>query len=189
MKTDESRFKQAIAKFPQVTRVLEQLDAAQIPYRVGGSVALYTQGNDRLPHDVDIMFTNEAHDQANALFGLTSAIIERPNVRMHKSTPIEDGTLDFLSHYTVIADGKAYHHPPLQKVGVQYQGRIVNLIPAEKIAAIKLIGRREHHHDLSDVTELINHPDFDHALFWEMVDLLDARDTVNKVITENDLQM
>ncbi len=171
-----------ISAFPKVPDILVRLNDAGIPYAVGGSVALYTQGNTRLPHDVDIMFTDEAHEAANDLFGLTSEIIERPNVLMHKSTPVDDGSIDFLSHYTVIADGRSYHHPPTQKVEVLFEDRRVNLIPAEKIVAVKLIGRRDHHQDLLDVQELMKHPDFDKELFNEMVDALKARHVVTKLL-------
>lgn len=70
MKTDVKRFQEVIATFPKFESILEQLDSANIPYAVGGSVALYVQGNDRKPKDVDIMFTDEAFDRANALFNL-----------------------------------------------------------------------------------------------------------------------
>jgi len=182
MKTDAKRFKEAVAAFPKALEVLAKLDAAKIPYFVGGSLALYTQGNPRLPHDVDIMFTDDAHAAANAAFGLTAEIIERPNVSMHKSTPVDDGSVDFLSHYTVIADGVAYYHPPTLKVSVAFNGRQINLVPAERIVAVKLIGRREHHQDLSDVKALIAHPDFDKELFWKMVELLNARDVVTELL-------
>ena len=189
MKTSQDRFKQAISKFPKLTTILKKLDSANVPYSVGGSVALYAQGNNRLPHDVDIMFLNEAHDKANEVFGLASEVIERPNVTMHKSTPVKDGSVDFLSHYTVIADGEAHHHPPTQKVPVKFEGRTINLIPAEKIVAIKLIGRREHHHDLDDVKELLVHPDFDKEMFWEMVDLLKARKVVTDLLKSFQIDM
>lgn len=188
MKSSPDRLIKAISMFPKVPAVLKKLDEANIPYAIGGSVALYAQGNNRLPHDVDIMFVNEAHDKANEIFGLVSEVIERPNVSMHKSTPVDDGSMDFLSHYTVIEDGVAHHHPPTQKVPVIFEGRQINLIPAEKIIAIKLIGRREHHHDLKDAKELLNHPDFDQSVFWEMVDLLDARSVVKNLLSTYDIK-
>ncbi len=73
--------------FPKDASVLARLDAAKVPYAVGGSVALYAQGNSRLPHDVDIIFINKAHDAANSVFDLTSEKIERSNVSLHKSSP------------------------------------------------------------------------------------------------------
>lgn len=182
MKTDAKRFAKAIAAFPKVPDVLAKLDEAKIPYAIGGSVALYAQGNSRLPHDVDIMFTDDAHAAANELFGLAAENIERPNVSMHKSTPVDDGSVDFLSHYTVIAGGVAHHHPPTQKVSVMFGGKRVELIPAERIVAVKLIGRRQHHQDLNDVKALLAHPDFDEELFWHMVDLLSARDVVTELL-------
>lgn len=182
MKTSAIRFQEAINQFPKVPAVLAKLDEAKIPYAVGGSVALYTQGNSRKPHDVDIMLVNEAHDAANVIFGLKSEIIVRPNVSMHKSSPVDDGSLDFLSHYTVIMNGVGHHTQPLQKVPVEFEGRQINLIPAEKIVVIKLIGRREHHHDTDDVKELMRHPEFDKSMFWEMVDLLQARDDISELL-------
>lgn len=187
MKADPDRFKKAILLFPKVPPILPKLDAQKIPYRIGGSMALYVQGHGRLPHDVDIMFTRYAHDRANEAFGLNMEIIERPNVTMHKSTPVDDGSLDFLSQYTVIADGVAYSSQPLHKVDVEFEGERISLVPAEKIAVFKLIGRREHHHDFTDVKELLNNPSFDRTLFWEMVDVLDARSVVTKLLASNDL--
>jgi hypothetical protein len=182
MKVNPKRFKTAISMFPKVPPVLARLNAEKIPYSIGGSLALYAQGHSRLPHDVDIMFMSDAHDRANEVFGLSTEIIERPNVTMHKSTPVDDESLDFLSRYNVIADGVVYSNPPMQKVSVEFDGKQINLMPAEKIVAFKLISRREHHHDLTDVKELLNHPDFDEALFWEMVDVLDARSAVTNLI-------
>lgn len=187
MKADAGRFKEAISLFPKVLPILAKLDAEKIPYRVGGSLALYAQGHGRIPHDVDVMFTSHAHDKVNELFGIDKEIIERPNVTMHKSTPVDDGSLDFLSRYSVIADGTVYSSPPLQKTDIEFEGRLIGLIPAEKIAVIKLIGRREHHHDFTDVKELLNHSDFDRALFWEMTDVLDARGVVTELLASNEL--
>ena len=187
MIADPDRFKKAISLFPKVLPILSKLDTKKIPYRIGGSAALYAQGHGRLPHDIDVMFTSYDHDRANETFGLSMEIIERPNVTMHKSTPVNDGSLDFLSRYNVIADRVVYSSPPLVKVDVDFGSERISLIPAEKIAVFKLIGRREHHHDFTDVKELLNHLDFDRALFWEMVDLLDARSVVTELLTSNDL--
>jgi len=182
MKTDSSRFEKAMQMFPKASAILETLDANNIVYGVGGSVALYTQGVERLPHDVDIMLMGDAHDTANKLFGIKTEIVERPNVSMHKSSPVTDGTVDFLSNYIVISEGKSYTNPPehTRKVCVSFQNKKVPLIPAEKIAVFKLIGQREHHNDSNDVKELLQHPDFNFKLFWTMANILNAREIVAK---------
>ncbi len=182
MKTDAKRFQEVIATFPQLETILKQLNDADISYAIGGSVALYVQGNDRKPKDVDIMFTDEAFDQANDLFGLKPQHIERPYNSMNKSTPVEDGSVDFLNRYTSKAGRYSYYYPPIQKVPVTFKAMDVALIPAEKIAVFKLIARREHHNDLSDFYALFQHPEFDMKLFWKVVDLLDARETVTSLL-------
>ena len=182
MKTDVKRFQEVIATFPKFESILEQLDSANIPYAVGGSVALYVQGNDRKPNDVDIMFTDEAFDRANALFNLGPRHIERPYNSMNKSTPVDDGSVDFLNRYTSKIDGHSYHSPPTETVPVAFKNIKVTLVPAEKVAVFKLISRREHHNDLDDFNELFQHPDFDMAIFWRIVDSLDARGTVTSLL-------
>ena len=182
MKTDVKRFQEVIATFPKFESILEQLDSANIPYAVGGSVALYVQGNDRKPKDVDIMFTDEAFDRANALFNLGLRHIERPYNSMNKSTPVDDGSVDFLNRYTSKIDGHSYHSPPTETVPVAFKNIKVTLVPAEKVAVFKLISRREHHNDLDDFNELFQHPDFDMAIFWRIVDSLDARGTVTSLL-------
>lgn len=187
MKAHPDRLKTALSLFPKVPPILAKLNVEKAPYSIGGSLALYVQGHSRLPHDVDIMFMSDAHDKANKVFGLSTEIIERPNVTMHKSTPVDDGSLDFLSRYNVIANGIVYSNPPLQKISVELEGQRFNIMPAEKIIIFKLIARREHHHDFTDVKELLNHPDFDQALFWEMVEVFDARAVVTGLLASNNL--
>lgn len=189
MKTSPEKFAAVDMLFPRLQSTLAKLEAADIPYIIGGSVALYVQGNERQPHDVDIMFTDEAHTAADELFHIASEYIERPNVAMRKSSPVSDGSIDFLSGYTVIADGVSYHHPPLQKVQLEFGGKLIYFIPAEKITAIKLIGRRNHHQDIEDVVSLTQHVDFDNKLFWEMVELLDAAKAVEKLLKTHNLRV
>ena len=180
MKAHSNRFTVAMEMFPKTSEILNILDANNITYAVGGSVSLYTQGIERLPHDVDIMFMDDAHKLANDIFNIKTEIITRPNVSMHKSTPVADGSVDFLSEYIVIANGNSYTNPPehTEKVSVLFKNRKIKLIPAEKIAVFKLIGQREHHSDLNDFNELFQHPDFDLKLFWSMVEALDAHEIV-----------
>jgi hypothetical protein len=184
MKTDARRFQEAIAAFPKFESILEQLNSAGIPYAVSGSFALYVQGTKRKPKDVDIMFTDEAFDQANELFGLEPQHIERPYNSMNKSTPVGDGSVDFLNQYTSKTGNRAYTSPPTETIPVLYKNMEVTLVPAEKIAVFKLISRREHHNDLDDFNRLFQHPDFDMSIFWEIVDSLDAREAVTNLFED-----
>lgn len=182
MKTDARRFQEVIAAFPKFESIIRQLNDANIPYAIGGSVTLYVQGNDRKPNDVDIMFTDEAFDRANQLFGLEPKHIERPYNSMNKSTPVDDGSVDFLNRYTSKIEGRTYYYPPTITLPVAFENMEVALVPAEKIAVFKLITRREHHSDLEDFNKLFQHPDFDINIFWRIVDLLDARETVTNLL-------
>lgn len=182
VKTNAQRFQEVVATFPELKVVLERLDTANIPYAVGGSVALYVQGNDRKPKDVDIMFTDEAFDRANELFGLEPKHIERPYNSMNKSTPVDDGSVDFLNRYTSKTGGRSYCSQPTETVPVSFAHTAVPLVPAEKVAVFKLIARREHHNDLDDFNELFQHPDFDLNTFWRIVDSLDAREAVSSLL-------
>lgn len=184
MKTNAKRFQEVVASFSKLEVILKRLNDAGISYAIGGSVALYIQGNNRKPKDVDIMFTDEAFDQANELFGLEPKHIERPYNSMNKSTPVDDDSIDFLNQYTSKVEGRFYYYPPTQKVSVIFKAMEVSLIPAEKIAVLKFINRREHHNDLDDFNELFRHPDFDMDLFWRMADLLDARKMVSHSLDE-----
>ncbi len=182
MKTSEERFREAATTFPKLETILRQLGDAGIHYAIGGSVSLYIQGNDRKPKDVDIMFTDEAFDQANKLFGVESQHIERPYNSMNKSTPVDDGSVDFLNQYKSKIDSRSYYSPPTETVPVLFKDMEVTLVPAEKIAAFKLMTRREHHSDLDDFYELFQHPDFDMNIFWRIVDSLDAREAVTNLL-------
>jgi hypothetical protein len=182
MNTSNERLQKVFTMFPQLQNILKQLADANVFYNIGGSASLYIQGNDRTPHDIDIMFTDKSHEAANKVFGLKSEIIKRPNVSMVKSTPVDDGSVDFLSRYAAITDGRTYCTDPLEIVTVGFDGTKINLVPAEKIAVFKLIGRRSHHNDLSDFVDLFSHPDFDKPLFWDIVDSLDARTVVSDLL-------
>lgn len=182
MNTSNERLQKVFTMFPQLQNILKQLTEANVFYNIGGSASLYVQGNDRIPHDIDIMFTDKSHEAANKVFGLKSEIIKRPNVSMVKSTPVNDGSMDFLSRYAAIADERVYYTDPLEVVTAEFDAKKINLVPAEKIAVFKLIGRRSHHNDLSDFIDLFSHPDFDKALFWDIVDSLDARTVVSDLL-------
>lgn len=175
MNTSTERLQKIFTMFPKLQNVLEQLNDAHVFYNIGGSASLYVQGNDRAPHDIDIMFTGESHEAANKVFGLKPEIIERPNVRMIKSTPVDDGSIDFLSRYAAVVDGRMHYTDPLEVVTAGFEDLKINFVPAEKIAIFKLVGRRAHHNDLNDFKDLYSHPDFNKPLFWTIADSLDAR--------------
>jgi hypothetical protein len=182
MKTNAKRFQEAVLMFPKLTPLLSRLDNAGIPYVIGGSLSLYIQGNDRIPKDVDIMFTDEAFERANEVFDLKPQSIDRPYNRMNKSSPTNDDSVDFLNRYTSKALGKEYYSPPTEWVDVEFNNQNIHLVPAEKVAVFKLIARREHYNDLDDFNELFQHLDFDKSIFWRIVDSLNAREVVANLL-------
>jgi len=182
MKTEAKRFQEVITAFPALEAILKELDIASIPYAVGGSVALYVQGCNRKPKDVDIMFTDDAFNRANRLFNLEPRHIERPYNSMNKSTPVDGGSIEFLNRYASKIGKQSYGSPPAETVAVPFKNMVIKLIRAEKIAVYKLISRREHHDDLKDFNELFHHPDFDTTIFWKIVDSFGARETVVKLL-------
>ena len=101
---------------------------------------------------------------------------------MNKSTPVDDGSIEFLNRYTARADDRSYYTPPLETIPIAYNGIELDMIVAEKIAVFKLISRRNHHSDLDDFNKLFQHPDFDMNIFWEIVDSLNAREVVTRLL-------
>jgi hypothetical protein len=170
--------------FLKLEPILTRLDKAGIPYVIGGSVSLYIQGNDRMPKDVDIMFTDEAFERVNELFNLKPQFIDRPYNSMNKSKPTSDDSVDFLNRYTSKAKGGEYRSPPTEWIDVEFKNKNIHLVPAEKVAIFKLITRREHHNDLADFNELFQRPDFDMIVFWRIVDSIDARELVTNLLED-----
>ena len=166
--------------FPETKEVIDKLDMTGIEYRIGGSVALYVQGSKRFPRDVDIMLTAEEHEKANIMFNLDVEAIVRDTVSMQKSSPVTSGSIDFLSNYKMIVNGKTYFNPPTQYVATEFESREIRLIPAEKIIVIKLLTLREHHDDPNDVRTLVSSQDFDFDLFWDMADAHNAKEIVQE---------
>ncbi len=161
-----------------------KLDEAHIPYAISGSAALYVQGHDRMPNDVDFMLPDEAFYKANKLFDIEPQYIERPYNSMNKSTPVDDGSVEFLNRYTARADGRSYYSPPLKTIPVVFNGRTAEFILAEEIAAYKLISRRNHHGDMEDFNKLFQHPNFNMSSFWKIVDSINARKIVADLLLD-----
>ena len=57
----------------------------------------------------------------------------------------------------------------------------------KKIAVIKLLTQREHHHDTSDVKEIFTNQSFDEKLFWEMVMVHEAEEIVRAKLEQSNL--
>ncbi len=178
------RFRILSKKFTQFESIIQKLESNKIYFLIGGSASLYIQGNPRLPHDIDLMFTRTSHKQANSLFDIPIEFIRRPNVTMYKSTPVNDNSIDFLSQYTVIDNGQKFQSNPVDKVDLTLQGTSYGLVPVEKIVIFKLIGRRLHHKDIEDVKSVLHNCDFHTKLFWKFVDQQKAKNDVKELIRE-----
>lgn len=178
----QERFGEILELFPDLKPTLARLNTAEIPHSIGGSVALYIQGHDRKPNDVDFMFSDEAFEQVNELMMLTPQRVERPYNSMNKSTPKGTKCMEFINRYTSKREDISYYSPPLEIVPVNYDGIETHLIVAEKVAVFKLISGRKHHNDLNDFRKLIRHPDFSMDIFWSITDSIDARKVVSDLL-------
>lgn len=182
MNVETKKFEEVTQLFPKLEPILKTLNDNKIKYSIGGSVALYVQGHGRKPNDVDFMFTDKSFDQVNKLLGLKPQHIERSYNSMNKSTPVDDGSVEFLNRYTAKADGHSYYSPPLETIPVRFKDSEVELILAEKIAVFKLISRRAHHSDLDDFHKLFQHAEFNIDIFWKIVDSLNAHKVVSDLL-------
>jgi hypothetical protein len=182
------RYYELTKQFPQLQPIIDKLDAAAVPFVLGGSASLYIQGNGRWPHDIDLLFLPEAHARCNALFGLQPTHIERPTVSMQKSSAVKDNSIDFLSKFTMLVSSRSFHMPPTHKVVLKLEnGRVINLVPVEKIVIAKLLGHRPHHQDFDDVRVMLASPSYNKAFFWELVDSVQARQIIQRLLHENNL--
>lgn len=184
------RYKELTARFPQLQPTIDKLNAADIPFVLGGSASLYLQGNDRKPHDIDLLFLPEAHERCNQVFGLQMEYVERPTVHMQKSTPVSDNSIDFLSKFTMIAEGRDFHMPPAQKVTIAVgDGGTIHLEPIEKLVIVKLLGRRAHHGDFEDVRNALTTLPIDKQFFWQLVHDIDAKEVIERLLQKSGAQV
>lgn len=141
---------------------------------MGGSAALYVQGNSRKPGDIDLFVPDEDHDRLDQLFGIESVYNESVTDQARLSYITEDHTISLHSKFKVRSDGPVrqmrirtaldkaeYYQPAITPAG------ILRVLKAEDIMVIKAMLRRGTQHgdkrDLEDIAALRKYPvDYDY---------------------------
>ncbi len=145
--------------FPLLYSTIEKLNAAKIPYAIGGSGCLFLLGNERQPDDVDIYLRNEDHNAVDQLFGITSFTYESPLEHVRNSNVSGDHSIQLTSHLTISAGGKSYDLSLTQDVldarlQSTHDGLEVSLYPPEDVLLIKALlqrGADVGKHDIEDI--------------------------------------
>lgn len=105
---NDNRLEAFFNRFPLLKKTLETLNRADIPYAIGGSGCLFLLGNERLPDDVDIYLTNDKHDEADKLFGITSFPYHSEQEDVRNSNVDGDHSIQLTSNLILKIQGKQY---------------------------------------------------------------------------------
>ena len=132
-----------ISRFSRLLTVAEKLNGAQIEWYIGGSACLYVLGNDRIPQNIDMYISDEAHDSADALFGVTSHEYTWESHSARNSIPYTiGGTLRLISKLQFKLPGGHYSYRMSEltrthKIHLQYKDIDFYLAPPEDVIIIK----------------------------------------------------
>lgn len=151
-------------RFPLLQKTLEALNAADIPFAIGGSGCLFVLGNERLPDDVDIYLPNEKHDQADALFSITSFPYHSLQEDVRNSNVDGDHSIQLTSSLVLSIEGKQYDlrltsDVLAMRIEMEYARQKVFLYPPEDVLLIKALlqrGKDVGKHDIEDIRNFIN---------------------------------
>ncbi|MEK9131083.1 MAG: hypothetical protein AAB429_03130 [Patescibacteria group bacterium] len=177
-------------RFPQLRSTLEKLNAAKIPYAIGGSGCLFLLGNERLPDDVDIYLRNEDHDAVDQLFDIVSFIYESPLEHVRNSNVNGDHSIQLTSHLTISAEGKSYDlslTPDVLEARLQsaHDSLEVFLYPPEDVLLIKALlqrGADVGKHDIEDIEAFRQrYPQLRLDYLQQRIQSLGAQDRVQKI--------
>lgn len=159
----QNRVDQFFVRFPSLFSVIERLNAAQIPFAIGGSGCLFLYGNERLPDDVDIYLPDERHDDADKLFGIESYVYASSMEHVRNSNPGGGHAIQLTSDLTLTVAEKSYpirlSQSVLQKCfSFDYQGQRVTFFPIEDVLLIKALLQRGSDvgkHDVEDIQKFL----------------------------------
>ncbi len=150
MRVFTKRLDQLFSRYKNLGDVVRKLNDANIVWVMGGSGALYVQGNDRQPGDIDIYIRDDQHDQVDKLFGIKSIYNESAMDSARISYPSNDKLISIHTGYAIgkqkqayptraerFSDGKKIYHRIIQtEYGPFY------VLKAEDILLIKALLKR-----------------------------------------------
>ena len=177
-------------RFPLLEKVITTLNAAQIPFAIGGSGGLFLLGNKRLPDDVDIYLPNDYHDQADRLFEITSFVHRSPQETVRNSNPEGNHSIQLTSNLVITAEGKKYDlsldSAVLSKrLCISYKKQKVFLYSPEDVLLIKALlqrGSEVGKHDLADITAFLKiYPEVRRDYLKKRIKIIGAEKRVGKV--------
>lgn len=184
------RLERMVQKFPSFLPTMTRLNEASIPFAIGGSGCLYLLGNEREPNDVDIFVPDDKHDEADALFGISSFTHQSDIDRARNSNPFQDHAMQLTSHLLFIVGGREY---PLrltpamlkQRPHTEFQGQMIYLLPPEDALLDKALLQRGEDvgkHDIADVKQFLKrYPELNRPYLQSRIDELGAKERVGNI--------
>ncbi len=135
------------ARFPSLLPTIRALNAAGLPFAIGGNGCLFLLGNDRLPDDVDIYLPNGAHDVADGLFGCVSYRYRSSQEDVRNSNPGGGHAIQLTSDLRLSIAGKGYGlaltaEVLAHRLVTSFDGEPVWLYPPEDVLLIKALLQR-----------------------------------------------
>ncbi|MDP4000028.1 MAG: hypothetical protein Q8Q11_01175 [bacterium] len=186
MSTQEAAIDSLFERFEGLSGIVERIAEIDVLWGIGGSAALFVSGHKRFPHDVDIILTTEGHDRLDALFRIRSERVETPAEEARKSLPGADGSVSFLSDYTIKVGDRRYLYELTPEMIKRRDSRFgpVHVLRPEVVVIAKALLQRpgEHKQDLQDVLEVAKARPLDSAYVSELARRLGASDIVKKVL-------
>ncbi|MEK6845914.1 MAG: hypothetical protein AABY26_04090 [Nanoarchaeota archaeon] len=185
-----SRIQAFFNRFPLLEKVVTILNAAHIPFAIGGSGCLFLLGNKRLPDDVDIYLHDERHDEADSLFKITSFVYRSAQEEVRNSNPERNHSIQLTSKLILNVGGKKYNLSLDSMVlsrclQTTYKQQKVFLYPPEDVLLIKALlqrGPEVGKQDLADIQAFLNvYPHLRMDYLKKRITLLGAEKRVEKV--------
>lgn len=163
MQINQERVANFVQRVPKLLEVAQKLNAAKIPWVIGGSGCLYVFGNERVPEDVDIFVRNADHDRVDAIFGITSFTYTSPLENVRNSNPFGDHALQCTSHLKINNGGRVVHFEVtdamvMQAWRAEYSGVSLFFMPPEDPLLIKALlnrGPEVGKHDREDIANFL----------------------------------
>jgi hypothetical protein len=177
-------------RFPLLEKVITTLNAAHIPFAIGGSGCLFLFGNKRLPDDVDIYLSDERHDEADRLFGITSFVYRSAQEEVRNSNPEGNHSIQLTSKLILNVGGKKYDlslDSTVLSMCLQttYKQQKVFLYPPEEVLLIKALlqrGQEVGKQDLADINTFLNvYPNIRMDYLKKRITMLGAEKRVGKI--------
>lgn len=177
-------------RFPLLEKTLMTLNGAGIPFAIGGSGCLFLLGNERLPDDVDIYLPRDRHDEADALFGITSFQYHSSQEDVRNSNVDGDHSMQLTSGLVLMIETKRYDleltlDVLAMRLDAKYEGQSVSFYPPEDVLLIKALLQRGEDvgkHDIADIHNFLKvYPGLRREYLEKRIQTLGAEERVGDI--------